>query len=217
MSKSLYYPIIDNGMGLSRTSWAFSMLMAGLTVLRKYKVSPQAISFPYPDGAMNIATFEFLESGCERMVVIDTDVVFTPNDLEMLLEHDEPLVFGLYPKKQPGLIFPVIPLEGDETPFANDGRPDLREVACCARGFMSVHRSVFELMKPHCVLETNDQTSCDNYAFWTKLPGAHSEDFAFCNLYRKLGGKVLVDRRICCRHDGHVSYPIPGTYTEVAA
>lgn len=212
MSKSVYIPLCDNGMGLSRTAWAFSLLSSALTVLRDYSVTSSVTSFPYPDGMMEIVTDAFLKSDSERMIVIDTDVVFTPRDLGMLLEHEEPLVFGLYPKKEPGLSYPVIPLDGDASPFEDDGRPDLREVKCCAKGFMNVHRSVFEALRDHVGTAFNEQTKCETSLFWSKLTSGHSEDFAFCNLYRSIGGKVLVDKRICCRHEGTASYPIVGTY-----
>ena len=215
MKKRLHLPLIDNGIGLSRTSWALSLAVACMTTLRDYSVNIQSISYPYPDGAMNKATADFLASDADEMVVIDTDVVFSREHLAFLLEHDEPLVFGLYPKKQPGLEFPVVPLAENPAPFALDGSP-LREVARCARGFMRVHRSVFEKLKPHVPSFIDAQTGKTEYVFWQNLPGGHSEDFAFCDLWRSIGGRILVDRRICAQHEGSVIYPIPGTFQKAA-
>lgn len=215
MKRKLHIPLIDNGMGLSRTAWALSLAVSCLSTLRDYSVTLQSISYPYPDGAMNKATADFLASDCEEMIVIDTDVIFSHEHLAMLLEHDEPLVFGLYPKKQPGLEFPAVPLESNPTPFLQDGEP-LREVARCARGFMRVHRSVFEQMKPHVPSFTDAQTGKMEFVFWQNLPGGHSEDFAFCDLWRLLGGKILIDKRICAQHEGSATYPIPGTF-QIAA
>lgn len=208
--KKLFLPIIDNGMGLSRTSWAFSLAVACLSSLRNYAVTFQSISYPYPDGSMNIATQCFLESGCDEMIVIDTDIIFSPEHLEKLLSHDLPLVFGLYPKKTPGLIFPVMSV-GEDNPFSNDG-PDVVEVARVARGFMRVHRSVFESLKPHVEKITCSETGRDQWLFWKTLPGGNSEDFAFCDLCREHGIKVMVDQRITTQHEGSAKYPIPGTY-----
>lgn len=189
------------------------MFMLGHSdVMAGRKVVVEGISYPYPDGAQNIASASFMESGCERMVVIDTDEVFTPNDVAMLLSHDVPLVSGIYPLKRPGLEFPIVPLESDPNPFAEDGRVDLREVARCARGFLNVHRSVFELMQPHVEKYVCPEKGTEEFLYWKNLPGGHSEDFAFCDLYRKLGGKVMVDHRIRVKHEGSCSYPIPGTY-----
>jgi len=212
MRPRLFIPIIDNGMGLSRTSWALSLAVACLTTLRDYSATIQSISYPYPDGAMNIATATFLASDCDEMIVIDTDVAFTREHLAMLLSHDEPLVFGLYPKKQPGLEFPVVPLASRPLPFHGDG-PALREVERCARGFMRAKREVFEKMKSVVGTYRDAQTQSDEFLFWQNLPGGHSEDFNFCDNWRKLGGKILVDSRICAQHEGSALYPIPGTFT----
>ena len=210
MKKHLFFPIADNGMGLSRTSWAFSLAVACSGVLRGHELTFQSVSYPYPDGAMNIASQCFLESGADEMIVIDTDVVFKPNDLSRLLSHELPLVFGLYPKKKPGLEFPVEAID-EKYPFAAS-QPDLVEVKRCARGFMRVHRSVFDDLKPHVEKISCSETGRDQWIFWKCLQGGHSEDFAFCDLYRSIGGKIMVDRRILTQHEGSAVYPIPGTY-----
>ncbi len=212
MKESLYVPIIDNGGGMSRSSWGLSMFMLGMSpAMAGRKVIVEGISFPYPDGALNIATASFMESGCDRMLIIDTDEVFKPSDVEALLSHGEPFVCGIYPKKKPGLEFPIVPLDGDN-PFAEDGRPPLRKVARCARGFSSIHRSVFKAMQPHVEKYVCAQTEKEEFLYWKTLPGGHSEDFAFCDLWRKLGGKVLVDISVRVIHEGSASYPIAGTY-----
>ena len=212
MKKHLMIPVIDNGLGLSRSSWALSLAAACLGHLRNFDVTLTSISYPYCDGALNIATQDFLESDCDEMLVIDTDVIFTNQHLEWLFSHDAPLVYGLYPKKKLGLEFPCVPLESDPQPFAEDGRGPLREVARVARGFMRVHRSVFEGLKPHVKKIVCAETGRDQWVFWKPLDGGHSEDFAFCDLYRSHGGKVLVDSRICAQHEGSAVYPIKGTY-----
>lgn len=211
--ESLFFPVIDNGGGNSRTAWGMSMFVLGLSgVLAGRKVVVKSISYPYPDGAMNIATSHFLDSGCDRMIIIDTDEVFEPWCVSLLLSHDLPFVSGLYPKKCPGLEWPCVPLDEDPLPFADDGRPYPREVARCARGFLNLHRDVFIQMQDAVPDYFCDQTQSQRKLFWRGLPGGHSEDFEFCDRWRILGGKVLVDPRITVLHEGSVSYPIPGTY-----
>lgn len=213
--KKLFLPIIDNGMGLSRTSWATCLAAACLGPLRKYDVILQPLSYPYPDGAMNIATNDFLASDADEMVVIDTDVIFEPRHLAFLLEHDVPLVFGLYPKKELGLTFPCEWL-GEENPFSisatSAAEAPLVEVKRVARGFMRVHRSVFEALAPHVPSYTDAQTGKAFKQFWKTLLGGHSEDFNFCDLCHEFGVKVLVDQRIAAQHEGSAVYPIPGTF-----
>lgn len=214
----LFFPIIDNGMQLSRTSWGMSLAIACASVLRPYKLSFERLSFPYPTEAMNLATHSFRKSGADEMIVIDTDVEFEPHHLDSLLSHDLPLVFGLYPIKRPGLHWPAMPLEGDLAPFACDGRPNLREVARVARGFMRVHRSVFDRIEERGIVEKEvcNQTGEEMSIFWKCLPGGGSEDFAFCDLWRSIGGRVMVDNSIRTRHEGSASYPIEATFNREA-
>jgi hypothetical protein len=207
MKPPLFVPIIDNGMGLSRTSWAFSMIAA----LSGRAMTLQRISYPYPDGSMNIACADFLASDSDEMVVIDTDIIFSRQHLDWLLEHDEPLVFGLYPKKEAGLNFPCETLDATGTICAALGA--LCEVKRTARGFMRLNRSVLLAMMPHVPVYECAQRGGRHYEFFKTLPGGHSEDFAFCDLWRSLGGRVMVDPRITAQHEGSAVYPIPGTFT----
>ena len=78
---------------------------------------------------------------------------------------------------------------------------------------MRVHRSVFEAMKPLVPEYHNHgraewqfwQEGCDNDGEW------RSEDWWFCDNWRNLGGKVMVDQTICLQHIGDYAYgsPIP--------
>lgn len=164
---------------------------------------------------MNIATNEFLNSGADEMLVIDTDLVFQPWQLASLLSHDQPLVFGLYPKKSPGLTFPVEWLTEEnpfsKNPFSNDA-PRLVEVKRVARGLMRAHRSVFEKLSLYVPQYTDAHSGQRSFSIWKTLPGGHSEDFAFCDLWRFSGGRVLVDQRASVQHEGSAVYPIPGTF-----
>lgn len=211
---SLYFPIMDNGMGLSRTRWAYSMIRAVLSnkCLGKGRiVSIEPFSFPYPEGTANIATASFLQTGLDEMVIIDTDIVFQPEHLTMLLSHDVSLVSGIYPMKKLGLEYPIVPLKSDPDPFRLNGS-DLAEVECVPRGFLRVHRSVFELMKPHVAEYDCFESGMRSWEFWKNRIGGSSDDFEFCRKYRELGGKVYVDKRITLMHDGNALYPIKGTY-----
>jgi len=151
------------------------------------------------------------------MITIDTDESFEPRHVQMLLSHDEPFVAGLYCKKMPGLEWIYAPL--DETkgnPFEGDpfNSPPLVEVARIARGFTSIHRSVFEALEPHCerYIEYASGTGKKEVEYWRTLPGGHSEDFDFCDRYRAIGGRIMVDRRIAVWHHGNIRFPIPETY-----
>lgn len=203
----LFLPIIDNGLGLSRTSWAMSMMVACLDIFRAHEITLRGISYPYPDGAANVAANDFLDSGCDEMLLIDTDIIFTPYHLDCLLSHKEPLVFGAYPKKQLGLTM-ALEFLSEKNPFG--GSEPLVEVKRAARGFMRAHRSVFErLMLCSHPYKLDDGKV--RHEFFRNLCGGHSDDFAFCDRWRGLGGRVLVDQRCVAQHEGSAVYPIPGT------
>lgn len=199
-TKPIFYPIIDNGMGLSVTGWAVSMMAA----LQGESVFCH-LSTPYPGYAMDIATKQFLESDCEEMIVIDTDLVFKPQDLAHLREHDEPLVFGLYSKRTVKFDPPVVPIVGQENPALQPGI--LWEVQKTARGFMRVHRSVFETMRPHVKIMENTEFG-SMHCYWPTSYDGTSEDFAFCAKWRDLGGRVLIDKRVFVGHVGQAKFPI---------
>lgn len=208
MPKSIWIPVIDNGMGLSRTSWALSMMGLLMSdVLKDRVVTACALSYPYPDGAMQMVTADFLESGLDSMLIVDTDIQFEPKHVAMLLEHDVPLVAGLYPKKQPKWEWPVVATKENPNPFDNESEI-LCEVECVARGFMRIDREVFEALKPHVPYYDDAQTKRKQWEFWKNQQGGNSEDFNFCRLYRSIGGHILIDKRAMVKHIGSITYPI---------
>jgi hypothetical protein len=212
----IYIPIIDNGMGLSRTRWSKCMFDAAIGgAFAGHTISSGHLSYPYPSAACNIVGNAFLKSGADELFLVDTDVIFTPDDIRMLFSHNVPYVGGVLPKRCLGLHIAVFPYE----PFAPD--PHAEGInplidADCGRGFVRIHRSVFELIKDHVPTYTDEQEKNgigeERFEFFSSKPGGHSEDFAFCELYRKLGGSPVVDQRIVLKHEGSAVYPIPGTY-----
>lgn len=211
MKESLFFPIIDNGMGLSRTSWGASMFALGLSnALSGRQCHLRLISCSDPASAMNFATDNFLETGADRMIVIDTDEQFTADDIKLLLSHEVPLVSGLVPKKTMKMEWPVIFLDGeDESRLDSNPFSGLVEVAAVGKGFISIHRSVFETLAPHVPEVPASTKSGKLKLFWRAIPGGMSEDYCFCYQYRDLGGRVFIDPRICVKHEGFISYPIP--------
>lgn len=213
MSKEkLFIPFMDNGSKSVTALNHFSMVHAALTTLKDRDCAISSYSHPCPAATGNYATHDFLESNCDRMVIVDLDIMFTPEQLKLLIGHDVPLVAGVYPKKKLGLTLNLQVLNKND--FAEDAEGQqanpLVEVDWVARGFMSIHRSVFEKMEHESPIVEMDDSILREY--WRMLPGGHSEDKEFCHHYRKLGGKVLVDQRLCLQHEGSVLYPIPGTY-----
>jgi hypothetical protein len=133
-----------------------------------------------------------------------------------LLSHDVPFVAGIYPKKQVEHTFPMELLddggEAGTSPFSPlplaEGIEPLVEVKRVARGFLSVHRSVFDLMRPTCTSYLDVHSGEEHVEYWKAQQGGGSEDYEFCDRYRALGGKVLVDQRCVVYHWGNIKFPI---------
>ena len=203
-------------MGLCRAKWATSLLGAALNgCFSGREVTYLQLSYPYPEGACNIIANAFLNSSAHEMFLMDIDIVFTPQDVNWLFEHDAPYVGGVVPKRCLGLHIAVF----NHEPFAED--PHAEGVnplvdASCGRGFVRIHRSVFESLKDKVPTYIADQETNGmgekRYEFFRSKPGGHSEDFSFCELYRSHGGKTYVDQRVVLKHEGAIVYPVKGTY-----
>jgi hypothetical protein len=174
--------------------------------------------FPGQDGAGNKVTVKH-----DWMLFLDTDLVFKAEDVDRLyqlgLKKGPGVYCGAYPIKQlkPKVVFNNMP---NCVPDA-DGIVEVREAGT---GFMLIHRDVFEKMQR----ELKDEIEYDvDMGVPTEKPvvawdffevGVYfdpllkrkrflSEDWFFCQRWRQLGGKVLMDTRISCNHIGVYSYP----------
>lgn len=203
-------------MGLCRTQWATSLFHAAMSgVFHGRQVTWANFSYPYPEATCNIMAAHFLESGCDELFLHDLDIIYTPTDLAMLLSHNEPYVGGIVPKRILGLELAIMPYEPlAENPHAKGVKPLIS--GDCGRGFVRIHRSVFESLMPHVPTYKDDQEErsggATRYEFFRSKPGGHSEDFSFCELYRKHGGDPKIDQRVVVQHVGSAVYPIKGTY-----
>lgn len=164
----------------------------------------------------NTLTADFLESDCTDLVFIDTDLVFSNEQLERLCGHDAEVVGGFYPKKQPGPVAWVC--NGCLTP-TTPGADGLQEVRYMGTGFLRVRRGVFErMMAAYPELQyTRDERGRVEWDFWSVgvyeyadgLRRYLSEDWFFCQRWLDLGGKVYGDTRLILRHVGQAVYPLP--------
>lgn len=219
----LFFPQLENGMGLTHGGYSNSFALSCLSVLREHDVKLCRLSDPSPTFTGNHAAEVFLNhTDCERMVIIDTDLIFKPEQLGYLLSHSEPFVAGIYPQGKPGLHFALKVMDEEiglscfaKNPFDKNINP-LVEVKRVARGFSNIHRSVFEEMISKGAVKKylDDASKKEQWEFWKYLPGGHSEDFRLCDDYRSIGGHIYVDQRCVCQHEKTAIYPIKGTYPE---
>ncbi len=213
----VFLPIIDNGGGSVKASWAMCML----TSFGSREVHIERVSDSHADRACNKACSLFLASDCSDMLIIDTDVLFNAKDIDRILSHDVPLVCGIYPKKSDE----TIPCLGTHSEV-DLGRADgLVEVRWAGRGFLRVRREVLEAMKEEnggpALRFHNYGENTWNFFASGPVEGEMSyiesgkrewvsEDILFCVRAKQLGFPVYVDPFIALGHEGSKQYFFSG-------
>ena len=167
--------------------------------------------------ARNGIVAHFLDTPCDRLLFVDADIGFTGRDVLRLLAHDRDLIGGLYRKKSLDRIdFAVNWLPNRDNQVPRDTETGAMRCARIATGFMMVKRRVFEDMA-RSFPQTRYALSPDDGApggwreklhAWFECwidpaTGAYlSEDYAFCDRWRAMGGEVWCDPGLILRHHG---------------
>ena len=108
--------------------------------------------------ARNKLAAEFLASDCTHLLFLDTDLIFTVEQIARLCSHDVQIVAGLYPKKQPKLAWVANMLDEPTEP---DER-GLQRIKYAGTGCLMIRRDVLEAMQaahPELAYEADDGDS----------------------------------------------------------
>ena len=177
----------------------------------------------------------FLEQGHDYLMFIDADICFDGEAIAHLLAVDDDVVCGIYPKKEVNwdsvrkaakagredlqdfggaFVFNMIGREHAES----DGRGVI-EVRHGGTGFMLIKRGVFDHLAPHVPKyrtstmrdpETGEYICPEVHEFFATSIDAGgallSEDYHFCELFRKHGGKIYAHPFIKLTHVGTYMY-----------
>jgi hypothetical protein len=157
--------------------------------------------------ARNTLTAKFLTNqDSTHLMFIDADIGWEPWHLLVMLNADKDVIGGLYPMKSIPIKWCVNGFEGAKEEGA------LQEVSKTGTGFLLIKRHVFEKLNkhPHVIpfkndiglpaeLDVNMKTYFDTGVRENRY---YSEDWAFCENWRDLGGEVWVDKRVLLRHSG---------------
>jgi hypothetical protein len=164
--------------------------------------------------ARNCLTAVFLESDCDKLLLLDSDMVFRPGQVGRLAAHLEHVVGALYCKKKSGHPdYCCAGAPGQEKSVAD--HRGLIEVERIGTGMLCIHRHVFELMKRDLPLTTYWTHRGQQFDFWhiEYQPGAdgrlwyQGEDYAWCARWRKRGGKIFADAQVLAGHVGSMIFP----------
>jgi hypothetical protein len=155
--------------------------------------------------SLNMLAREALKYNCDKIIFLDSDMLFPSYTISRLISHDLPVVSGLYHLKK----YPFSPIAGwsdlkDGVLRRVNGRGNvwkkdyfplpanqLVEVEWVGIGCLMVDVDVFRNIDFPCF-----------YDVWNKLKGDRDvgHDILFCETVRNAGYKVFVDTSIDCSH-----------------
>ena len=158
--------------------------------------------------ARNNLTNDFLKSDCDYMLQIDSDIIFTNENIDRLVSHELPIIGGLYAIK-----------DNSQRWCSNaliESKPDkngLLRVRETGTGFLLTHRDVFHAIRedhPNRIYtcDMDKETKFDYWAVGVRNGRYLSEDWWFCKDARDAGFEVFVDTKVIVGHMGLATYPI---------
>lgn len=172
--------------------------------------------------ARNAAVAHFMQDKeATHLMFIDSDIIFEPDDVFKLLESDQPIISGMYPKKyitwdrvkqDPNLEHVDFPI-GNSVMLNED---NLIESNYLPTGFLMIKKFVIKaIMSEH--PELSYKNDIDGYGYGDFFYNLfrvgvnensiyESEDWGFCSLWKESGGKILIHPEVNVKHMGWHEY-----------
>lgn len=164
---------------------------------------------PYIQKSRNNLVKQFMDSNCDMLFFIADDLEYSPEAMLEVIETPGDLVVGSYRLKSDDVQFGTHPNTGVHN------SPLVREDGCidckwAQTGFMRINRNVFEeIAKAHPELSfygvKDDKKINVSYDYFPQGVKNHvwmGEDYAFCELWTDLGGKVWIVPDLYLTHHG---------------
>lgn len=175
--------------------------------------------------ARNWLTREFLASEATHLMWIDADIGFNPQDIVTMVQADEDVVCGLYPRKRiewdrvaravkDGLPTEMLGRVASElvVNLTDDFEPDapivpgrLLEIASAGTGFMLIKRGVFDALAENVPTYTEEGVAVHAFYDTSIDPTTGvmlSEDYHFCKLARDHGFTLYAAPWVGLTHAG---------------
>lgn len=154
------------------------------------------------DAARNQMANDALAQGFDELLWIDGDIVFNPDDVDVLRQHDLPLVCGIYPMKACRQFACAFLPETRQVLFGTGG--DAIEILYCGFGFVLTRRVLYETMQQQLGLPVcNQRFQSPLVPYFTPLVAGEGEqawvlveDYSFCERARRCGFRVMADTTI---------------------
>jgi len=200
--------------GITNMRWAMSLRSLSVPNGTSFNLSK---SHPW-DITRNSIAKDSVNNGSTHLLFYDSDVCPPADGLMKLLNHNMPVVGGLYHcRHRADIVIPEsIPIPMPPTPamWLNNGQGaynpivnwtpgSMVQCSVTGCGFLLIHTSVFNRLD-------RDLNRNGSYFKWTaginndtvyteNLPGV-SEDFFFCRMLEKLGIPIYIDTSVVCDH-----------------
>lgn len=156
----------------------------------------------------------------EFLMFVDADIEFPPSAIWRLICHGKDIAVAAYPKKAYPINYAINALHREDGTI--EVRNGLVAMAEAATGFMLIRRRVFQRLKAaHPELKLRLSTSypqalnkspealarleAESFGYFHPSiidQSEKSEDYAFCNRWRALGGEIWLDPDINLNHIG---------------
>ncbi len=159
--------------------------------------------------ARNVLANQFLEqTRFDTAVWIDSDIGFTRQHLQDLIDSPEPIVSGLYTDKcQPPMPF-CRDEEGNSVPLDEIPKQGMIRARFVPGGFLKVDRQVYEAIIEKGICPTyNGGKYRQFYNGRIVLDNLLSEDYSFCEVVREAGYQPWINCGIRLMHDGRTLDP----------
>jgi hypothetical protein len=153
-----------------------------------------------------IIASKFLESDCDCLVFIDSDVTWSDGGLLKIIDAPVDLCAGVYPMRRDPIQYPVHYI--DQKELWADPKTGLLEVKSVSTGFLKLSRNCIEKMveaypEKHYYTAARDKQFYPLFEYICEDGFRWGEDFSFCIRWRRIGGKVWIDPEISMGHVGH--------------
>lgn len=199
------------------TEFTLDCVQAGLRTPKFLYLTNEAIV----THARNVAIMEFMLSDCTDLIYVDNDVSWRRDAPLRLISHPVDIVGGAYRKKVPDETYAVRWIENEAGEVqGSDPATGLLEVRGLPAGFVritrrAIQRMINELRPIQYKFNRGHYGDTPVYKIfdheYVQYEGEEyhdliTEDYAFCESWRKLGGKVWVDPDMRVNHHGHFAY-----------
>jgi predicted O-methyltransferase YrrM len=162
----------------------------------------------YIDDTRGFIVSQFLKGPGDCLVSVDHDLVWEAGALIRVVDAPVDLCAVMYRKRSDPVEYPVRLTEAAE--LWADPATGLLEVAGVPFGLVKCSRSMLERMVEHypeqMVTMPNGDTICALFECMRTGKLRLHEDFAFCERWRAMGGKVWVDPEVLTGHVGIKPY-----------